>query len=395
MKNTPIYMTHLGIVCALGHQHAEIRKKVFTGHANNLSFTDAFSETVLPLGVVNSPLPSMNEHPAHEQTRCNQLLLAAMEQIRDAFEGMRQHIAPLRIGIILGTSTSGIAEGEQAFAKLIKTGNMPEDFSYQQQEISSPLECLANLLDIKGPTYTISTACSSSAKALASARRLLRMNVCDLVIAGGVDSLCQLTVHGFSALESVSAEPCQPFSQSRNGINIGEGAALFLLSKDKGPVVLAGVGENSDAHHISAPDPKGVGAANAIELSLKDAGISAANIDYVNCHGTATLLNDKMESLAIVSALGNKVPCSSTKPYTGHCLGAAGAIEAGICWLSLTQPSHQHYLPVHLWNKERDDEIAPLRFVSESSQASQLNYALSNSFAFGGNNISLILERVS
>lgn len=391
MNKASVYLNQLGIVCALGDQHDLIRQKLLSGDKHCLTRTEDFSPgQTLPLGVVNTPLPDLSDFPLHEQTRTNQLLMAAMLQIREAYEEAASSIDPLRIGIVLGTSTSGIAEGEQAVAHHHGKGALPADFHYGRQEMASPATSLARWLKTQGPAYVISTACSSSAKALASARRLLRMGVCDLVIAGGVDSLCGLTVNGFSALESVSSKVCQPFSLSRDGINIGEGAALFLLSRQQGEVSLCGVGESSDAHHISAPDPEGKGAIAAMTLALQDANIDAKAIDYLNLHGTATPQNDKMESLAVAEVLGGEVACSSTKPYTGHTLGAAGAIEAAICWLALTHKDGA--LPVHLWDEQHDPSVASINLVKPATRNEHLKYAMSNSFAFGGNNIALILE---
>jgi len=394
MNKASVYLNQLGIVCALGDQHEAIRQKLASGNSHCLTRTDDFSPgQTLPLGVANTPLPDLCDYPPQEQTRTNQLLLAAMMQIRDAYEEAASSIDPLRIGIVLGTSTSGIAEGEKAVAYHHEQGKLPRDFHYSRQEMASPAASLARWLNTKGPAYVISTACSSSAKALASARRLLRMGVCDLVIAGGVDSLCGLTVNGFSALESVSSNVCQPFSLSRDGINIGEGAALFLLSHEQGEVALRGVGETSDAHHISAPDPEGKGAIAAMTLALQDADLDPQDIGYLNLHGTATPQNDKMESLAVAQVLGSDVACSSTKPYTGHTLGAAGAIEAAICWLTLTQEDAA--LPVHLWDQQHDPSVATINLVQPATRHENLTHAMSNSFAFGGNNIALILERTA
>lgn len=392
MTRAPVYLNQLGIVCAMGDSPASIRERMLAGAGDCLTYTDTFSPGhQLPLGCVNTVLPSLQDCPREEQTRTNQLLAAAMQQLRSAFEEARAGLDPLRIGIVLGTSTGGIAEGEAAIAAREEQGTLPADFHYRQQEMAGPAEALARWLNVDGPALVISTACSSSAKALASARRLLRLGVCDLVIAGGVDSLCSLTVQGFMALSAVSDKPCQPFSVERDGINIGEAAALFLVSKEPGPVALCGVGECSDAHHISAPEPDGKGAAAAMALALTDAGLAPTAIDYLNLHGTATAQNDRMESLAVARILGTDVPCSSTKPYTGHTLGAAGAVEAAICWLTLCEPAAG--LPLHLWDANRDPELAPLTLVEHGRKNAQAKYAMSNSFAFGGNNISLILER--
>lgn len=403
MTAQPIYLNHLGLVCSMGGSLEEVRQHLFSSGNRCLTTTDRFTPgRPLPVGMVHSPLPDLahgisQQHPL-EHTRTNQLLAAALTQIQTAFDRARQGIDPLRIGVILGTSTSGIAEGERAIAHHLQQQQLPAGFDYRQQEMANPALALARWLNIAGPAYVVSTACSSGAKALASARRLLRMGVCDLVIAGGVDSLSKLTVNGFSALESVSDLPSNPFSANRNGINIGEGAALFVLSREPGPVCLSGVGEGSDAHHISAPDPAGRGAIEVMTSALKDAGLDPAAIGYLNLHGTATVQNDRMESLAVNQVLGSATPCSSTKAHTGHTLGAAGAIEAAFCWLTLTDAEGR--LPLHHWDGVVDPELAPIRLLDRplsSATTITANIAasavMSNSFAFGGNNISLILER--
>lgn len=394
-----VYLHHLGLVCAIGDSKASIARTLFDGRADSLSSTDEFTPgKVLTLGRVRSPLPALDHLPAHQQSRSNQLLLAALRQIEDALARRLDGLDRLRVAVVLGTSTSGIAEGEQAMAQRAQNGQWPLGFSYRQQEMAAPAESLADWLGLRGPAFTISTACSSGAKALASGRRLLREGVCDLVIAGGVDVLCGLTVNGFSALESVSVFPCNPFSRNRQGINIGEGAGLFIMSREPGPIALAGVGETSDAHHISAPAPDGAGAARAMTQALRDAGIGAEQVAYLNLHGTATPQNDRMESLAVASSGMQSVPCSSTKGYTGHALGAAGALEAGFCWLTLTQQhrsgSAEHWeLPVQLWDGEVDPDLATIDLITGPRQLTSMKYAMSNSFAFGGNNISLVLER--
>jgi len=228
------------------------------------------------------------------------------------------------------------------------------------------------------------------------------------VLCGGVDSLCQLTLNGFSALEAVAAERCNPFSRNRDGITIGEGAALFLMTKEpltrepltneQAPIALLGAGANSDAYHISAPEPEGRGARQAMQAALADAGLGAEQIDYLNLHGTATAHNDAMESQAVAAVFPAGVPCSSTKPLTGHCLGAAGALEAAFCWLSLSEFNRDRLLPPHLWDGQADPALPRLHLLAPGSPAElaparteRPRRMMSNSFAFGGNNISLIL----
>jgi len=221
-----------------------------------------------------------------------------------------------------------------------------------------------------------------------TARRLLAMDLCDAVLCGGVDSLCRLTLNGFTALEAVSAERCNPFSLNRNGINIGEAAALFLMTREPASVALLGAGASSDAHHISAPEPGGRGALQAMRKALAQADLTPEQIGYLNLHGTATQHNDAMESRAVAELFAAGVPCSSTKPLTGHTLGAAGALEAAFCWLSL-QPGAT--LPPHVWDAVIDPQLPALDFVLPGQTLKGPRNLMSNSFAFGGNNVSLIL----
>jgi 3-oxoacyl-[acyl-carrier-protein] synthase-1 len=223
---------------------------------------------------------------------------------------------------------------------------------------------------------------------------LIHMNLCDAVIAGGIDTLCAFTVAGFAALESVSARRCNPLSRNRDGINIGEGAAIFLMTREPATVSLRGWGESSDGYHVSAPDPAGVGARRAVAQALSRAGVAAAEIDYVNLHGTATVQNDAMEAQLVYTVFGDEVAVSSTKPLTGHALGAAGAIEAGLCWLAMQDDNPSGRLPAHLWDGEYDPALPVLNLAEPgSSLGHYLRWTLSNSFAFGGANATLVMGR--
>jgi 3-oxoacyl-[acyl-carrier-protein] synthase-1 len=297
---------------------------------------------------------------------------------------------------VLGTSTSGIDEASRGLAHYISNQQFPVDYDYRQQELGAPANFLADWLQLSGPAYVISTACTSSARALMSAQRLLDLGLCDAVLCGGVDSLCKLTLNGFSSLEAVSDERCNPFSANRNGINIGEAAVLFVMSKQRGDgpaIALLGAGASSDAHHISAPEPSGRGALQAMQKALSHANLQAGHINYLNLHGTATQHNDAMESLAVAALFPQGVPCSSTKPMTGHTLGAAGALEAAFCWLSLSADNPEHALPPHVWDGQADPALPALKWVTASERLSSIapRYLMSNSFAFGGNNVSLII----
>lgn len=380
-----LYLNECGILCSLGASHGEIRRRLFAGESGIMATETWSAGRVLPLGRVTDALPDSGALPLHQRSRNNQLALAALAQIRPAVDATIARYGAGRVGVVLGTSTSGIAETERALRVHAEQGVLPDAFHYGQQEMGSPAEVLAAQLGITGPAYVHSSACASSAKAMASAARLIRMNLCDAVVTGGVDTLCAFTVAGFSALESVSAARCNPLSVHRDGINIGEGAALFLMSREPAAVALCGWGEASDGHHMSAPDPAGGGARIAIEAALRRAGIEAAQVDYINLHGTATPANDAAEGKAVAALFGDRVPGNSTKGATGHTLGAAGAIEALVCAMALTDGR----LPGSPGTGALDPSI-PIRYQLHGEDAS-LRHALSNSFGFGGSNCSLVL----
>ncbi|MEC4597704.1 beta-ketoacyl-[acyl-carrier-protein] synthase family protein, partial [Burkholderia vietnamiensis] len=328
---------------------------------------------------------------AHFDCRNNRLLLAALAQIQPLVDAALARYGPRRIGVVIGTSTSGVDAAEHALARRAATGAMPAGFDYRQMEIGTAAPFVRAVLGVTGPAYTLSTACTSSAKAFAAARRLLQLKICDAVIVGGADSLCELTLQGFASLESVSPGRTNPMSRNRNGINIGEGAALFVMSRDEAAIRLAGVGESSDAHHISAPDPAGHGAEDALRAALADAGVAASAIGYVNLHATATRLNDEMEANVTARVFPHGVPASGTKPLTGHMLGAAGATELGFGWLTLAR---RIALPAHVWDGEHDPALPALDLVRDERRLAgdaAGRYVMSNSFAFGGSNASLIL----
>ncbi len=390
MNEQRYYLPAMGVACALGNTAAEVCQGLFNGDQSGMQFSDQYTPSrPLPLGRVSAQLGELHQLPHAHRSRNNLLLLHVLQQIEQPLEKLMSRYGRKRIGVVLGTSTSGIAEGEAAIAYHKQHGDLPAEFHYSQQEIGSPSQFLRQHLQLGGPALTLSTACSSSAKAFASARRLIRVGMCDAVIVGGVDTLCGLTVNGFSALEAVSEQLCNPFSRNRNGINIGEGAALFLLSHDESDIRLGGIGESSDAYHFSAPQPEGLGAEAAMRVALQDAQLDAAAIGYLNLHGTATPHNDSMEGKAVARLLGTALPCSSSKPLIGHTLGAAGAIESAFCWLTLQGDGQ---LPAHCWDGQRDETIPALRLVSPQQYSNNLRHVMSNSFAFGGSNVSVILS---
>ena len=388
-----VYLNQLGIACALGRDVDSVATALFAADApRGVATTDAVTPGhPLPLGRVPGELPDLSHLPLSLQGRNNALVELALAPLRPAIEAAMSRHGAHRVAVVIGTSTSGVGEGEAAHRARRAAGEWPDAFCYAQQEMGTPAAYVARVLGLRGPAHVISTACSSSAKALASGARLLQAGIADVVVAGGADSLCEFTIAGFSALGSVSAARCNPFSANREGINVGEGAALFVMSREPGPVRLAGWGESSDAHHMSSPEPGGRGAEDAIHEALRRAGLSAADIDYINLHGTATPQNDAMEAAVVARLFGAGTPASSTKPLTGHALGAAGGIEAALCWIALARnPGHR--LPPHWWDGVADPALPPLHLVAPGEIAPRpLRHVLSQSFAFGGSNAALVL----
>ena len=391
---TAIYLQAQSCVCALGDTPEAIRAALWADAPSGVAPTDAHTPgRMLHLGRVTTPLPPLATLPAKQRSRNNALLLAALAPLRTQIQAAIERFGPTRIAVVLGISTAGLDEGVAAIAQVHAGFGWPPGYDYALQEMGNAAQCVAQQLGTSGPAYVISTACSSGAKALASGARLLRTGVVDAVVAGGGDALSGFTIAGFSALDAVSAERCNPLSAHRSGINIGEGAALFLMGREEGPVRLAGWGESADAHHMSAPEPSGRGAAEAMTRALARAGIAPRDVDYVNLHGTATPQNDAMESLAVERVLGREVPVSSTKPLTGHALAAAGAIEAAFAWHALVDNPHGR-LPVHWWDGAADPALPALRPVAPGMALGRpVRHVLSNSFAFGGSNASLLFAQ--
>jgi len=296
-----------------------------------------------------------------------------------------------RVGVFLGTSTAGILQTELAYRERdSSTGALPENFHYRTtHNAMSLVEFTREYLGLSGMAMAISTACSSSAKVFAAAARQLALGTIDAAVVGGVDSLCLTTLYGFASLQLTSTQPCRPYDATRDGISVGEGVAFALLERteqpEPGAVLLLGVGESSDAHHMSAPHPEGLGARLAMQAALRSAGLVPSDIGYINLHGTATPANDSAEGKAVAALFGNAVAANSTKGATGHTLGAAGAIEALICAMALTEgrlPGSPGTLSV--------DSSIPIRYQLRGA-AAPLRSTLSNSFGFGGSNCSLVL----
>ncbi|MEX3952959.1 beta-ketoacyl-[acyl-carrier-protein] synthase family protein [Paraburkholderia sp. EG287B] len=323
-----------------------------------------------------------------------------LAQIGFTQDGFAEHIEAAvarygaeRVGVFVGTSTSGILETENAYRQRdLGSGALKPGFHYAQTHNPFALASFVRAyFGLRGPATSISSACSSGAKVFGSARRMIEAGLIDAAVVGGVDSLCLTTLYGFNSLELLSRDPCRPFDVNRNGISIGEAAAFAFLERtpdtlDDDAILLLGVGESSDAHHMSSPHPDGLGARAAMAQALSTAGVAAGEIGYINLHGTATPSNDVAESRAI-NALFERTPCSSTKGATGHTLGAAGALEAVIAALAL----RHRFVPAGV-NTTQPDAALGLDYVLESREA-PIGAALSNSFGFGGTNCSLLFGR--
>lgn len=348
------------------------------------------------VGEIKQPLLAIREQLAEYNCRNAKVALTALNDkeggVRDAVEAAKEKYGSDRIGVIIGTSTSGLYETEAAYGVLLDEGKMPDDFHFVTEHAYQATPRFIQLeLGLKRVCYAISTACSSGAKAIAAGQRLINSGICDAVLVGGVDTLCRLTLRGFRSLELVSSDPCTPMDKNRHGISIGEAAGLLMLEKphaeNANAMKVLAVGESSDAHHMSTPHPEGKGAALAMENALQLAGLSLDNIDYLNLHATATKINDSVENRAVYRVFQDQLPCSGTKGITGHTLGAAGALETIIALTAL----QQQFIPGTQGLKNLDEDCQ-CQVIQAPLHNQDMQIAMSNSFGFGGNNASVIVS---
>ena len=394
----PFHLSHFTATSCLGHgldaHHAALREQ-------RGGLTPCQFETVRDLdtyigevaGIDNLNLP---DALAEYDCRNNRLAWLGLRQdgFMAAVEAAIGRHGRRRVAVLLGTSTAGVLQSEQAYRNRDPvTGALPSDFNYRTTHNAySVADFVRNVFKLEGPAAVVSTACSSSAKVFASAARMMQAGLIDAAIVGGVDSLCLTTLYGFNSLELLSATPCRPFDADRSGISIGEASAFILLERpagslDSDAVLLLGAGESSDAYHMSSPHPDGLGARMAMAAALKAAGLQPGEIDYINLHGTATPSNDAAEGKAVAALFGDRVPCSSTKGATGHTLGAAGGLEAILSALAL----QQGFLPGGVNTRTIDPNI-PIQYLNANRDTAPQR-VLSNSFGFGGTNCSLVLGR--
>jgi 3-oxoacyl-[acyl-carrier-protein] synthase I len=317
-------------------------------------------------------------------------LALAQDGFTDAVAAARARYGATRIGVFMGTSTSGVRHTELAYRerKASQAASLPDWFDYHAtQSTSSIAEYTRLRLGLDGVTAAVSAACASSAKVFASAARAIEAGFCDAAVVGGVDSLCLTTLYGFNALQLVSTDICRPADAERKGLSLGEAGGYALLERASvaGALCCLGVGESSDAHHMSQPRPDGAGAAAAMRAAL--GSHDPARVSYINLHGTATPANDTAEDAAVMTLFGANVPCSSTKGWTGHTLGAAGIVEAGISLLAI----ENGFLPRSLNTRTRDPKLSAA--VLLEARRTSVDSVLSNSMGFGGTNCALLFGR--
>jgi 3-oxoacyl-[acyl-carrier-protein] synthase-1 len=383
MNAKSLNIADFGIACSLGASKDAVWQALLSCDVSGITQKKIYG-TEYNLALLNG-----------KQLDINHVSELALEPIAPAIEKAISKFGKKRVAVLCGTCYKGSNAVVEALGVYKKTGKFPDEYEFEMQQTDYPAKFIAKKFGLEGIAISHSTACASSASAIMSARNLLEAGLCDAVIAGGTDIVSDCIMLGFSALEAISPKPCNPFSKNRSGITLGEGAAFFLLTLNEEfscALRIIGCGESADAEHITAPRADGEGAKNAMKAALANAGLKPEDIDYLNLHGTGTTLNDAMESIAVSAVFPGTLPVSSTKSLTGHTLGAAGALELAFCCLALSPKNTEKFLPPHLWDGVFDPELPQLNFVSKGTKSNRLKRCISNSFAFGGYNASIIVE---
>ena len=391
-----IFVSAPGLICCAGRDRNEFYEACLTGNQTGIIIKELPEGKKYPTRQIPWELPEPAFKMPEPQdyaggARIIKIIDTALEQIRLEIEKAITKYGKEKIGICLGSCDNGSEGSFIAHKAFFTNGAFPQDYNLRFQSASFPAEFAAKKFGIKGPAITIAAACASGASAIIKGAELIQAGVCDAVIAGGADIVSNTVLLGFHALEAVSEEITNPFSKNRKGINLGEGAAFFLLEASPPPkeecgIELLGYGESADAYHMTAPGPDGAGPAKAMKEALRKAKLEPQRIGYINLHGTGTPLNDIAEALAMKTVFGDNIPpISSTKPITGHTLGAAGALEAAVCWMTINEKKG---FPLHCWDGEKDEEFP---FHPSVPNCQPPSICMTNSFAFGGCNVSLIL----
>ena len=407
-----LYLSKPGVMSCAGNNIEELWKSVTTGNQKNIKKVKACNdEEYFAARIADDSLQASG---ARYDMKIMRIENAALEQIADDVLAVKERYGADRVAVCLGSCDNGTEFSLANHRKYFAEGEFPKDYNIEIQGADYVSTFVAEKFGLTGPAVTFATACSSSAGAIIKASEMIMGGVVDAAVVGGIDIASDTTLIGFSALEAVSSEITNPFSKNRHGITLGDGAAFFVLTKEPLSVVecpqggrietsstttvrLLGWGESADAYHMTSPDPSGAGAEKAIRRALEASKVATSEVGYINLHGTGTKFNDSMEAKAVAAIFGEKtVPVSTTKPVTGHTLGAAAALEAAICWKALVENQGKNdniQLPLQVWDGERDEEIPELNIVDGKSGAAKgnLKICLSNSFAFGGANACLVL----
>ena len=406
-----LYLSKPGVMSCAGNNIDELWNAVTTGKQDNIKKVKACNgEEYFAARIADDILQPAG---ARYDMKIMRIENAALEQIADDVKAVLSKYGPERLAVCIGSCDNGTEFSLANHRKYFADGEFPANYSLEIQGADYVSTFVAEKFGIKGPAVTFATACSSSAGAIIKAAEMIKADIVDAAIVGGIDIASDTTLIGFSALEAVSSEITNPFSKNRHGITLGDGAAFFVLTKepvverslsgDQGSVEttvkLLGWGESADAYHMTSPDPSGAGAEKAIRRALENAGLDKDKVGYINLHGTGTKFNDSMEAKAVAAIFGEKtVALSTTKPVTGHTLGAAAALEAAICWKALVENNGKNgkiQLPLQVWDGERDEELPALNIVDgkpgADGEPGELRVCLSNSFAFGGANACLVI----
>jgi len=402
-----LYLSKPGVMSCAGNNIEELWQSVIKGNQNGIKKVKACNDEEYFAARIKDDI--LKPSGSRYEMKIMRIENAALEQIKDEVEAVKELYGPERIAVCVGSCDNGTEFSLAGHRKYFAEQSFPADYSLEIQGADYVSTFVAEKFGLKGPVNTFSTACSSSAGAIIKAAEMIMGDLADAAVVGGIDIASDTTLMGFSALEAVSSEITNPFSSNRHGITLGDGAAFFVLTRkplaakasDRAAVVkLLGWGESADAYHMTSPDPTGAGAEKAIRRAIEMAGIKASDVGYINLHGTGTRFNDSMEAKAVAAAMeGRAVPVSTTKPVTGHTLGAAAALEAALCWKALFENNGKNAnikLPLQVWDGQHDEELPQLNFVDGRSEVKcqgELKVCLSNSFAFGGANACLVLSK--
>lgn len=391
-----IFLSKPGVITCAGFNADELWASVTTGNQSGIKKVKAVSEEDFFAGRIEES--KLKPTSARFSMKIHRIQEMALEQIAKEVESVKEKYGAQRIAVCVGSCDNGTEFSVAGHKVFFETGKFPSDYSIEMQGADYPSTFVKEKFSLKAPCLSFSTACSSSAEAIIKGAQLINSGLADAVIAGGVDLVSDTVLLGFGALEAVSSEITNPFSVNRHGITLGEGAAFFVLTRQdlfSTGIELLGYGESSDAHHMTSPDPSGAGAEKAMNNALHNSGLKPEDIDYINLHGTGTKLNDLMESKAVDAVFGSyKIPASTTKPFTGHTLGAGSAVELAVCFQAIVKNRNAEkiQLPLQMWDGQKDSEIPQLNFVDKDNCTGfkKVKICMSNSFAFGGSNACLI-----